>query len=81
MKQLESYEFNINYAQQCIDANKHNHVTTTYYLLLKKYSQHGRKSPADLNCIDFDHSLITPHSIASKQEKSTFNILKIWIKK
>lgn len=70
MKQLESYEFNINYAQQCIDANKHNHVTTTYYLLLKKYSQCGGKSPADINCETFDHNLITPNTISSKQEKS-----------
>lgn len=30
LNMLEQYGFNSDYAQKCIDANKHNHVTTTY---------------------------------------------------
>jgi len=77
---LETHEFNKNYAQQCIDANKHNHVTTTYYLLLKKYSQNGGKSPADINCENFDHNLITPNSYCSKEEKSSILLIFILLK-
>lgn len=28
--------FDIRYIERCLDANKHNHCTTTYYLHLKK---------------------------------------------
>lgn len=38
---LISYGFNREYSQKCIDANKHNHVTTTYYLLLKRHKKLG----------------------------------------
>ena len=33
---LIDYNFKKEYAIKCINANKHNHVTTSYYLLLKK---------------------------------------------
>lgn len=34
---LHQYNFKKDYAIKCINANKHNHVTTSYYLLLKRY--------------------------------------------
>ncbi len=34
---LGQYNFKKDYAVKCINANKHNHVTTIYYLLLKRY--------------------------------------------
>ena len=34
---LVEYNFKKDYAVKCINANKHNHVTTSYYLLLKRY--------------------------------------------
>ena len=34
---------------RCIEANKHNHITTTYYLLLKKHLRNGGNSVADLS--------------------------------
>ena len=34
------------YAEKCIETHRHNHVTTTYYLLLKKYIMAGNKSIA-----------------------------------
>lgn len=36
LKQLEGYGINVEYAEQCLLANRHNQVTTTYYLLLGK---------------------------------------------
>jgi 5'-AMP-activated protein kinase catalytic alpha subunit len=37
----EKYSFNSEYARKCLHSNKHNHVTTTYYLLQKKYEGLG----------------------------------------
>jgi 5'-AMP-activated protein kinase catalytic alpha subunit len=37
-------ELDSEYAAKCIDANKHNHLSTTYYLLLKKILKDGGKS-------------------------------------
>jgi 5'-AMP-activated protein kinase catalytic alpha subunit len=39
--------FQRDYAIRCLDANKHNHVTTCYYLLLKKYEKEGKISTAN----------------------------------
>lgn len=43
-------EFNIDisYARKCIQANKHNHVSATYYLLFKEMIKKGEKSNADV---------------------------------
>lgn len=42
------------YARKCIQANKHNQVTATYYLLLKELIKKGEKSPADVRSADYD---------------------------
>jgi 5'-AMP-activated protein kinase catalytic alpha subunit len=36
LRQLESYGFNLEHAERCLLTNRHNHITTTYYLLLTK---------------------------------------------
>ena len=54
LKQLENYGFNADYTQKCIEANKHNSATTTYYLLLQKYLREGGTSAADLGSDLFD---------------------------
>jgi len=40
---LEQFRFNKKDAEKYIKANKHNHITTTYYLLQKRYERMGRK--------------------------------------
>lgn len=40
LQKLEYYNIDQEHGQKCIEANKHNHITTTYYLLLKKYQAH-----------------------------------------
>ena len=37
LNKLSVYNFDIEHSQKCIEANKHNHITTTYYLLVKKF--------------------------------------------
>ena len=34
VKMLEDYNINKEYTLRCIENNKHNNITTTYYLLL-----------------------------------------------
>lgn len=42
MAELEGLGFTKEYVEKCLDANKHNHATTCYYLLLQKYEQQGK---------------------------------------
>lgn len=49
---LVEYNFKKDYAVKCINANKHNHVTTSYYLLLKRYEQLGEISDKDFEYFD-----------------------------
>lgn len=39
---LEDKGFQREQAIRCLDANKHNHVTTCYYLLLKRLEREGK---------------------------------------
>lgn len=47
---LPQYNINAEYAKKCLEANKHNDITTTYYLLVKKYLTQGKKGIVDPNC-------------------------------
>jgi 5'-AMP-activated protein kinase catalytic alpha subunit len=49
---LVDYNFKKDYAVKCINANKHNHVTTSYYLLLKRYEQLGEVSEKEFEYFD-----------------------------
>ena len=52
--------FDRDFSRKCIEANRHNDVTTTYYLLLKKYVKNGGVSKTYLNSKYFDPTLIEP---------------------
>lgn len=63
LKKLEDYSLDTQHAQKCIEANKHNHITTAYYLLLKKHLQNGGTSIADYSHMsEGDLSQIIPSS-------------------
>jgi 5'-AMP-activated protein kinase catalytic alpha subunit len=47
LKVLNDYSIDIEYAKKCLEANKHNSITATYYLLLKKHLKQGGDSIAD----------------------------------
>ncbi len=59
LKELETYNFSADHAKKCIEANKHNHITTTYYLLLQKFIKSGGNSIADLSNLAFNKSIST----------------------
>jgi 5'-AMP-activated protein kinase catalytic alpha subunit len=54
LKELNSYEIDIEYAHKCMDANKHNHISATYYLLLKKHLKEGGTSVADTRNVNYN---------------------------
>ena len=41
LDQLVQLQFKKDHVLKCINANKHNHITTSYYLLLKKADRDG----------------------------------------
>ena len=43
----EKHGFKREYAKKCLVNNKHNHVTTTYYLLYQKYGRLGMLNKED----------------------------------
>lgn len=53
----EKYSFRKEYAKKCLLNNKHNHVTTSYYLLYQKYERLGMLSKDDEQILseDDDH--------------------------
>lgn len=44
--------------QSSLEANRHNNLTTTYYLALKKYIKEGGETHCDLAGKDFDKALL-----------------------
>jgi len=53
LQKLEELNFEAGYAKKCIEANKHNHITTSYYLLLQDHLRNGGSSDADMASPDF----------------------------
>ena len=53
VKQVERYDLDKSKTQKCLEANNHDHYTTTYYLLLQKFIREGGVSPADFSRVDF----------------------------
>ncbi len=60
LEQLVGYNFDLDHSSKCIDANKHNHVTTAYYLLFKKMLKEGGRSTADISSDEFDYDKVKP---------------------
>jgi 5'-AMP-activated protein kinase catalytic alpha subunit len=54
LKSLKQYNIDLEYARKCLEANKHNHITATYFLLLKKHLKSGGDSIADPRSPKYD---------------------------
>ena len=72
LNQLSEYNFDLEYSSRCIEANKHNHITTTYYLLLKKHLKGGSQSNADLSSPNFDYNAVEPFKRVEAKPKYQF---------
>lgn len=53
----KDYGLDKNYARMCIQANKHNHISASYYLLLKEIIKKGEKTVADVRSPDYNPEL------------------------
>lgn len=66
LDQLDSYGFPREYAMKCLQNNKHNHVTTTYYLIKEKQLRSEdlgmatRRQIADIDATCFEEFDATP---------------------
>jgi 5'-AMP-activated protein kinase catalytic alpha subunit len=67
LHELEEYEIDPAKAVKCLEANNHNHITTTYYLLLKKFVLEGGYSNADVSREDFSPRIVTRGPMPSKR--------------
>ena len=60
LEQTVRLGFDSDFTKKCIEANRHNNATTTYYLLLKKFVRGGGVSYTSLGSKHFDPVLIEP---------------------
>ncbi|CAD8087328.1 unnamed protein product [Paramecium sonneborni] len=72
VQQLKERGFNEDYVKICLDANKQNNVTTSYFLLMKKHLMNGGISTADINSIYFDSKLLEPIQRVQKSPALSF---------
>lgn len=54
LKDLRKFNLDIDACEKSLEANRHNNLTTTYYLLLKKFLKEGGVSAADFSGKYFD---------------------------
>lgn len=59
--------------QSSLEANRHNNLTTTYYLALKKYIKEGGETNCDLASKDFDKSLLQPIGLNNRRDGAKTN--------
>lgn len=54
--------------QNCIEANRHNNETTTYYLAFKKFIKEGGKSSCDMSSNQFNKMLLEPTTSNNRRD-------------
>lgn len=47
-----NFDYKKDYVVRCLNANKHNHITTSYYLLLKRFTDKGEIKQEDFQVFD-----------------------------
>lgn len=57
------------YAKKCIQGNKHNHVSATYYLLLKEILKKGEKSIADVRDPEYNPNIFINTAKSIRKER------------
>jgi serine/threonine protein kinase len=59
LNELEQYGVSPEQTQKCLEANKHNHMTTTYYLILRRHHERGGISVVNAS-LDYVDGVLTP---------------------
>ena len=73
LKKMQEYKIDIEYARKCIEANKHNYITATYYLLLKKHIKGGGESIANAKSPNYDPNVFMKRIPNCKNLLAEFN--------
>lgn len=68
LNSLTEMGLDIEKTQSCLQANRHNNLTTTYYLAFKKFIKEGGESNCDLASKDFDKTLLDPPGINNRRD-------------
>ena len=61
LDEIRILDMDIEMIEKCIEANRHNNETTTYYLLLKKFLKQGNISEADFSAKYFNKAAVEPN--------------------
>ena len=65
----EDFDIDPKYAKKCLQANKHNHISASYYLRLKEILKRGDKSVADVRSPSYNPQLFVQSQKVVKREK------------
>lgn len=67
---MENLNFKKEEVRSLILSNRHNHITTTYYLILKKKMRLGKSSIADLSSEEYMKYINDPKNLKENNKKS-----------
>ena len=73
---MSQYSIDQTLAKKALEANKHNNLTTTYYLLIRKYMIQGRKGIIDPNC-SMKHNKTQNVVMDKSEDNKSGKIIKI----
>lgn len=74
LSQLKSFGYDLDYTKKCLEADKHNEVTTSYYLLLKRHINNGGEfecPPANKLNQSADHEILNDFLISFFKDKNS----------
>jgi len=66
---MENLSFKKEEVRSLLLANRHNHITTTYYLILKKKSRLGKASIADLSSDEYVRYINDPKNLKENKKQ------------
>lgn len=71
---MQQMNYNKKEVRDLVMANRHNHTTTTYYLLLKKHIRNGKTSIADLASDEYIRYLNDPRNLLDNIVKNRISL-------
>jgi 5'-AMP-activated protein kinase catalytic alpha subunit len=69
LRELKTLNYDIDFTEKSLEANRHNNLTTTYYLIMKKFIRKGGVSKAYFSGKQFDKLAIEPNERRQKSKK------------
>ena len=68
IEKMEEFNYKRDEVKRCILSNRHNHITTTYYLLLKQKIKKGLESVSDIKSKSFKKYINDPCNLLSSYD-------------